>query len=200
MSSSLSSRPVVLAFSIIVLGLLITGALSSLLDSNIFWLIIAVWTISVTSFLLLTNGRGRMAVIGLSAVIALPFILMVLGGPLVLDLSNGSVLITWAAEIPSLFALCLVTSMIISTRTSIRLNCSLTAVFTFLFFETMSALQGPIGYYNDLWLGTDHMLNNSDLMAYLIASSIGGVVLLIVSILLIKGSVIRDIQRRLVGS
>jgi hypothetical protein len=199
MSSSPGSRPVVLTFSIIILGVLLMGALSSLLDSNIFWLIIAVWTVSVASFLLLTNGKSRLAVICVSAVMAIPFILMLMGEALVLDLSNVSVLITWAAEIPSLFALCLVTLMMLNTRTSVRMSRSLIAGFIFLFFETVSALQGPMGYYNDLWLGTNHMPDNTDLMAYLIVSTFGGVVLLIVSILLIKRSAVRDLQRKVVG-
>ncbi len=187
-----------LALSIIVLGVLVTGALSSLLNYDIFWLIIAVWSFSVASFLSMTNAQGRMSVIGLPAMMAFPFILMIVDGPLNLDLSSGLVSITWAAEICSLFALCLATLMIINTRTSVRMNRSLIAGFTYLTFETVSALQGPIGYYNDLLLGTNHMPNNSDLMAYIIASTIGGILLLLVSVLLKKRSVRRGFKSKAV--
>jgi hypothetical protein len=185
--------------SIIIIALLVMGALSSILDSDPFWFLVAIWSIIIASLLFFTHGQSKVTAQCLLILVTIPFILMFMAGPLNLDLSNISIAFIYISEILSLFILCLVSLIVINTRSSVRMNRSSFIGFMFLFFEAVTAMQGPIDYYGDQWLGVDHLPNNTDLMIYIIVSTIGCVALLLVLNFIVEKVSLRDIERKVVG-
>lgn len=164
-----------LAFAGTVLGVTAAGAALATLDRNPFWLLVAVWTMALV-FSISAQGRIDLAPVCLG-VAALPFAAGLVLAPHGLEPFPMDHIGTRLLDSAALFALCLATSLYLSTRSALCTNRKFLVGLSFITYVALLTIRGPIGFYGDLIFQTEHIAGNDALMGDLIFCSFVGLLL-----------------------
>jgi len=164
--------------SMIMIFLLMLGTGLALSDSDPFWAGVGVWAILIAfAPVVVSRTSNQVLPWWFLAPISLPFLVGLLAISPTFQPFDMASLGYWVLTSISLFALCLVTLLFIERHSGMRLSLPLGILTTFLLYESVVALQGPIGYYCDLWLGTNFVPNNTILMVYIVVATISGLIM-----------------------
>jgi hypothetical protein len=146
----------------------------AMLRWDIYWTALAVWGLILTSFPLFRSSKVQPLVRYFLLFMTLPYLAgLVMGhdGPGIMSISS---MWYWPISGMAMFFLCLTTAAVISVYSQMRMNLSFAMVTTFLMFESVAIVQGPVMYYTGL------LSNNDDFMADIVLATALGVVLTIV--------------------
>jgi hypothetical protein len=180
--------------------LLAAGSLSAISGAYPFWIAVAIWALIVSILpILFSPGSRRLLTWWLVLPIALVFIVQLILLPFSVDLWQMNSPANWLVGGISLFSLCLTTLLALDTYSAIRMPPPFLVLMSLVFYEALLAMQGPIGYYGDRLLGTDHILDNKELMIYIVASSIVGLALTLVTHSFLRHIPSEELKQRAVG-
>lgn len=165
------------AMSVVTAFVLVLGAILAAMRADIYWTAVALWAAALIILPYFRyRGRERSFISGLMPLVALPYIASYLSGG-----SSGLLPMTspWYLLLSSIaiFSLCLVTIALINSTSGMKLNLKFAMQVAFMFYVSMIAMQAPIFYYSDLWLGTSMMPNNHGLMSYITLATINGLLM-----------------------
>ena len=164
--------------SFIIGAILALGAVLALIDLNVFWTGVAVWALALVAIPSLFHPIfPRPSVSWIVVLTTLPFLaasfLYLTGQDFFLITSPSYWLLTSIA----LFALALVTMIYIDLYSRMTLNLNFLLLTTFLLYESLVIIQGPVDYYAGMWLGKDLLFGNTELMVYVVIATVSGLFL-----------------------
>ncbi|MCE5296195.1 MAG: hypothetical protein LLG16_03715 [Euryarchaeota archaeon] len=167
--------------SLITAIILLNGAGAALFRGDIYWAVVAIWSFALILLPFISRRRiDRASVHWMVPFTILPYLIGLMVG-----ISDRVVIPTtsdlyWLLSSIAIFSLCLVTVADIGSYSRMRMNLNFAMITTFILYETVIIVQGPVYYYSDLWMGTDLVHGNTDLMAYVIFTTVFGLVMTVV--------------------
>lgn len=181
------------ALSIATAVILALGAVLAVMRGDIYWTAVGVWAFSLIILPYYKyRGRERSSISGLMPLVTLPYIASYLSG----DGGWGLLPITspWYLLLSGLaiFALCMVTIAFINSTSGMKFNLKFAMQVAFMFYMSMVALQGPVFYYSDLWLGTSILPSNAALMSYITLSTANGLLMTVLFFVAARAMMIRQ--------
>jgi hypothetical protein len=151
-----------------LIALLAISAIYAISILNFFWMFIAVAAMVVSLIPALRGGTMFGAWnLWVPAMISGPYVLGFISFEFGFEPFDLKSPIFWVIGSMALFSLSLM-FMDTLTLTKVRLNTSFTMVFTFVLYEALLAMQGPIDLYLNGHIGTSYFEDNWVLMGYLI--------------------------------
>jgi hypothetical protein len=179
---------------------LIGGTVEALLLRSPFWFGAAVTSIFVGIGPAIIDRDARsMLVWWLLALTTLPYLGNLIIGLSGLDPFQQTDIILLPMVVLSLFAVSLAMALWISASPQMRFNRAFLTISTFVLYEAILAISGPIGYYGDLWLWTDHLRSNTEFMVFVLGGTMGGLVLTFLLGLYLRHTSLRDFQGTIYG-
>jgi hypothetical protein len=173
-----SNKGIGFLLALAMVAFLVIGIMLAVVEVYPFWLVIAVWAIAIAVLpAILRDDLRDILAWWLLAPIALAFIVELVGTSLGYNPWQITSPFSWIIAPVSIFGLCLATMTFIDEHGEMNMNGRFFAVVTFIFFEAVMVLEGPIGYYSDAWLGTDYVPGNTELMIYVIMNTAVGLLL-----------------------
>ncbi|MCE5297313.1 MAG: hypothetical protein LLG16_09480 [Euryarchaeota archaeon] len=157
--------------------LLAISAIYAISFLNFFWMFIAITALVVSVIPGLKGGTMFGAWnLWVPAIISGPYVLGFVSYEFGFEPFDLKSPIFWVIGSMALFSLSIML-MGTLTLTKVRLNTSFTVIFTFVLYEALLAMQGPIDLYLNGHIGTSYFEDNMVLMGYLIVCSVIGLAL-----------------------
>jgi hypothetical protein len=163
---------------ILLLFLLAAALFQALRTGHPFWTIIAGWALAVMvapEFVnaILPQARSRWGMVAMAGLFV-AYLLLGPARPAVTDINS----LLWALPgSVTVFALCLVTLLLVNERGNGHMVRQFLMVTAFLAYMTVMLVQGPIDYYLGMALGEVLVPGNTEFMDYLITITAAGLVL-----------------------
>ena len=162
---------------ILLLLLLVAALTRAFLNGQIFWTLIAIWTLAIIltpefGDAILSQSRplaGTMAFAGL-------FVLYLFLGPAFPSITDVLSMLWAVPGIVTVFGLVLVTLLVVNQRGHGRMMRSFMMVVTLISYMTVMLLQGPIDHYVGMLIGREMIPGNDEFMVYFIFATAVGIV------------------------
>ncbi len=172
------SGPLAIATFAIMLAIVVLTMLHAISNAGPFWTFIAAWVLLIVLLPEFVNNMLN----GTSARIAAALSLAIFSGYLFLGPTGPSIndLIGVLSLIPAgmiIFSLCMATLLLINERGHGHMIRQFLMVTTFLSYETVILIHGPIAYYHDMFFGSEWIQGNTEFMIYFIVGTAVGLAL-----------------------
>ena len=175
--------------SLMVMLVIVIGAVLACLEMDIYWMAIAAWAM-ILAFLRSPFFRSidRPSIPWMVPLITLPYLVSYsayLADPRIDTMTS---VMHWPLVSMGLFAISLETVRYFDSGTGLKMNLSLMLFTTFLLYESLVILQGPVVFYSGILLGTEPIPGITELMSYTVVATMNGIALTSIFSFLLKGS------------